>query len=1268
MTDTQTDTFPELSPESSEGVSTAVLVAAVAGLLAAWLAAGSTGVLAHCFRRALTWAALAVAVAAAWPRGERTGRRVLLLVLGIALALAMTAPRLPASNTLAAALVLAALAVGRSESDRRTLVLASIAVTVLALYRHANTSVPFLWLASDTVGHRLGDLAEEVTGLPMWIGSTFGGLDFLVLMAGLYVGWLVAARPKALDALLVLAALLVGHLLYLCVLSTAPGLLSELPLHAGARIRTPARAVWNWRTSVTCCVLATVFLTTLCGLWLARKKRSRDRELAFALGLGFLCVWAWCAFVYARAFAPDLPAPISPDKRIWPPRSVWFAATALRTVIPWNMLALAGLLHAAVAALMFRAPAPPRPNGDRPRWIPVRTFALIVAGHAALIAVLGTLPSGRSTLAGKKVVVYKEGFLNWLKPKYGDYGRLSIGMYGTLPAHIESLGGKCLISPKLSDADLKDADLLVLIFPDHKWKKGKLAEIGAAIESGKLVVIFPEERWNPNKNRPVRRLQASVKKGTHITVVIDETWGRDRAQLDVIRKALAAEKSVALAPDKTWLREEGLSDRIQAFANSKKIEFHSANDHWDESSDQIDRINSFVESGKTLLVFGEHTTIVDKGAKADEEKPPSTVRDLTALAGTPTWIRPWFEYSAFNEVLEPTATRVVFDSATFEVGGWLQSYEALAHPSTMGVPDDSNEFGVVIGATLRSERPAKPILAGRWGWSDFGDLTAGRSMMGNHFYDPGEQLGDLLLASEQQIGAGRVIAFGDTSGMTNGISIGSYKFTSRLLGYAASDVRGPHGTGRGVVGLIAALILIALLIWRPDPARLATAVVAFSLILVVGTGIAHEAATTPPEGRGLVLRDAEEMFISNGNGVTPRDSAKPPKSADREVPLNNLAYIDNTHAEMFSSESWRPDGTMGVTLNLLRAGYLVRDLDEFTPERLERAGLVLSIAPGREFTRAERETIWNFVDGGGIFIITVGHDDVAPSRRLLADYGLCVGIDFPYEGDYELGVDPGGPRTKPEPPPPPKRHEHRHTHRHVHTTPAGSGTTPPTKAGEPADKHDPTTCPDCLAAAKAGEAADKHDPTTCPDCLAAARAAAPSELRGLLDKKLVLKKRIIEPEPQGHFKSPYFYNNSAKPPYYVFVRFDAAWAVNSVDVPGLEPPRVVANTMRRIPDPDRDLLKKQKRFDQYLNLPVILVRTVGKGKFVLVGDTGFAMNKNLEVQSGWAFEGMRENPDFWRWFLQELRGQERWVPPNPKPKGKAPASDHDGHDHKGGDE
>ena len=67
------------------------------------------------------------------------------------------------------------------------------------------------------------------------------------------------------------------------------------------------------------------------------------------------------------------------------------------------------------------------------------------------------------------------------------------------------------------------------------------------------------------------------------------------------------------------------------------------------------------------------------------------------------------------------------------------------------------------------------------------------------------------------------------------------------------------------------------------------------------------------------------------------------------------------------------------------------------------------------------------------------------------------------------------------------------------------------------------------------------------------------------------------------------------------------------------------------------------------NKPIIVLRDVGDGKVVVIGDTGFAMNKNLERKDGRPFEGMRENADFWRWFITRLTDRPQWIPRRDEP-------------------
>ena len=224
----------------------------------------------------------------------------------------------------------------------------------------------------------------------------------------------------------------------------------------------------------------------------------------------------------------------------------------------------------------------------------------------------------------------------------------------------------------------------------------------------------------------------------------------------------------------------------------------------------------------------------------------------------------------------------------------------------------------------------------------------------------------------------------------------------------------------------------------------------------------------------------------------------------RTVSASNLAYLDAAGLPAYSGESWRPDGTGGLALTLMRNGYMPLSLAELTPQRLERAGLLIGGARSRMFSQDEVQTIEQFVERGGILILTVGYDRAEASRPLLKRFGFAVGSDD-----------------------------------------------------------------------------------------------------------------AVEPAPLGHFKSPYLEAEGRR----VYVRFHAAWPIRCADPNA----RVIAY--------GRD------------HQPVIVLRRAGSGKVVLIGDTFFATNQNLEREDGTPFEGLRENADFWRWLIALLRDEQVWIPP-----------------------
>jgi hypothetical protein len=361
-------------------------------------------------------------------------------------------------------------------------------------------------------------------------------------------------------------------------------------------------------------------------------------------------------------------------------------------------------------------------------------------------------------------------------------------------------------------------------------------------------------------------------------------------------------------------------------------------------------------------------------------------------------------------------------------------------------------------------------------------------MMGNHRYDAGERLGDLVLAAEQRVGKGRILVFGDTSGISNGINMGASAFNSRLLACLAGGAPDLQAGWRAALTTAAALALAAWLAAGVRPGLVLTAVLALAALRMAGSALTCRAMEIVPDTR----EDGEYA----------------------------LAYVDESHLGLFSNESWRDDGLMGLALTLMRNGYLTLAMPEFSAHRLAHANLFVSVAPALAYSAAERRAIREFVQGGGIFMLTTGRDEREPSVSVLQDFGFEVG-----------GARPGP--------------------------------------------------------------------------------------------------HLADVKPLGFFKSPYYEVDGQMR----YVRFHAAWPVRSEE-------------------PDAAPLAYGRG-----DVPVMMMRRVGRGSVVVVGDTGFAMNKNLEVESGEPFEGMRENPDFWRWLLTYLRGGPLWIPPAPEAQAAEPGGE-----------
>lgn len=347
---------------------------------------------------------------------------------------------------------------------------------------------------------------------------------------------------------------------------------------------------------------------------------------------------------------------------------------------------------------------------------------------------------------------------------------------------------------------------------------------------------------------------------------------------------------------------------------------------WPE--DRLERVWQYVRDGGNLLVVAE-----------------TAMRDPLLK-------------SSFNDVLAPTAMQVRFDASIPGSDGWEHGLEILAHPMTTGVDAARNGFGMGQAASIELSLPARPILAGRWGWSNPGNDAR---PLGGGQYESGEKLGDLVVAAEQSFGRGRIVVLSDTTPLTNLVLPWSYQFAGQTLGYLTNGGVSHQTWLRQLLGMAACVGLIALVARQREPARLA-------LVALVFAACAWE----------MVEADRARAAVLPGAGTKP----------------SNVALIDDSHLEPFSPNLVSNEGISDFEQDLMRNDYLPLVMRRFDARLLDRASVLVVIAPARKFTASEAAAIERFLDRDGSLICMAGADQADAVRPLVEPHGL--GLPEPF--------------------------------------------------------------------------------------------------------------------------------------------------------------------------------------------------------------------------------------------------------------------------------
>jgi hypothetical protein len=140
-----------------------------------------------------------------------------------------------------------------------------------------------------------------------------------------------------------------------------------------------------------------------------------------------------------------------------------------------------------------------------------------------------------------------------------------------------------------------------------------------------------------------------------------------------------------------------------------------------------------------------------------------------------------------------------------------------------------------------------------------------------------------------------------------------------------------------------------------------------------------------------------------------------------------------------------------------------------------------------------------------------------------------------------------------------------------------------------------------------------------------------------------------EPQPMGSFVTRYPADADPDRGDQTWqVKFYTGWPVASS---GSD---VAIHTMGTVKQPTIDPLNPDGDPISEESFPVVVSRRFGSGRIVLIGDTNFALFKNLEYGQGEAGPAQGGNADYWRWLISQTTNRRKWTPPQPAQVEEAP--------------
>lgn len=340
---------------------------------------------------------------------------------------------------------------------------------------------------------------------------------------------------------------------------------------------------------------------------------------------------------------------------------------------------------------------------------------------------------------------------------------------------------------------------------------------------------------------------------------------------------------------------------------------------------QRDSIISFVRQGGGLLALADHT-------------------GYNAIRG-PT-----------NDITEPLGLSVNFDTAVPLRRSWYGQMRYLPHRVTQSAREHS-DVELWLGASVEPLPGSMPVVVGTFVFSDPGEVAnSERSYLGNLGYDPGEPLGDIVLAAASCSGRGRALLFGDTSPFQNGALVLSHRLAARTLGWLS---------GGGIP------------LWDTVRAW------GFPTVLLAAVlGVLFFAGSRITGLTYLVLLPVLSISLWN---LYP--AGEPDTWSDAEM---QLAFLDASHGEAFDLMGWEKYSVGGLEFNLMRNGYQPQVRREWHPGMWEKARLIVIACPTQPITRDEIDELLPYIENGGWVLVAAGYEEHRAVQELLAEFGLRI--------------------------------------------------------------------------------------------------------------------------------------------------------------------------------------------------------------------------------------------------------------------------------------